>query len=61
MKSMLECLRLVQNSVMRTPPNKQFLVNGLAGVALGANNLNDRRLNELVSEFIENCLKLLKI
>jgi len=61
MKSMLECLRLVQSLSQRCPPNKQFLVNGLAGIVLGANHLNDRRLNELVSEFIENSFKLLKI
>jgi hypothetical protein len=30
----------------RSPPNRQFLVNGLLGVALGANHLNDRRINE---------------
>ena len=59
MRNMLECLRLVQSLSMRCPPNKQILVNGLIGVALGANHLNDRKLNELVREFIENCLKLL--
>ena len=59
MKNLLEYLRLVQSLSQRCPPNKQVLVNGLVGVALGANYLNARRVTELTCEFIENMLKLL--
>ena len=59
MKSLSECLRQVQSLMTRCPSNKQVLVNGLVGVVLGANSLNDRKITELTSEFIEKCLKLL--
>ena len=59
MKNLLEYLRLVQSLSLRCPPNKQVLVNGLVGVVLGANYLNDRRVTELTCEFVEKILKLL--
>ena len=59
MKSLLEYLRLVQSMSQRCPPTKQVLVNGLVGVVLGANSLNNRRVTELTCEFIEKLLKLL--
>ena len=59
MKSLSECLRLVQSLSVRCPPTRQVLVSGLVIVALGANSLNDRKITELTCDFIENYLKLL--
>ena len=59
MRNLLEYLRLVLSLLQRCPPNKQVLVNGLVGVVLGANSLNDRKVTELTCEFIEKYLKLL--
>jgi len=59
MKNLLEYLRLMMSLMQRCPSNKQILVNGLVGVVLGANYLNDRKVTELTCEYIEKYLKLL--
>ena len=59
MRNLLEYLRLIHSMFQRCPTNKQVLVNGLVGVVLGANSLNDRKITELTCEFIEKYLKLL--
>ena len=59
MKNLLVYLRLMMSLMQRCPTNKQVLVNGLVGVVIGANSLNDRKVTELTCEFIEKYLKLL--